>query len=360
MGYAVAGIIAIIAGVLAWLSTQSWRWYNVALTFLIVCAAATFGFLAAYTLKVHDAWRTAANKLNVEIRQEETKREERLKGVRDENGQLKNGIRQLKREVQALIVRRGLAWFDVKPEKLAKDGSSIEVSVESPEPHGIMPQSIVYVFEADPIGEGGSYLGEFKVTGAPADSKTVQLAPNLDLTPDQVKRLIDTKGSWTIYLKMPSDENDVFAALSDEDADAILPKDLDEAYRKGKRPEAEMTDWVYLFHEYALQRELLKDEMTKIQDNISRLEESEKRNQEKIAYRTGEKSDLEFDLRGFDAERKAVTQFAAELDSKAKKLEQEVTRLRASIAKLAAQLKAIQTEAADRINARTATAQATP
>jgi hypothetical protein len=251
-----------------------------------------------------------------------------------------------------------LAWFDVKPVGISRDGSLVTAEIESPEPHGMIPQSVVYVFESKPISEGGVYLGEFKVTSAPADSKEVQLAPNLSLTPTQVDHLTKPKGNWTIYLKMPSDENAAFAALSDEDADAILPKDVPEAYRKGERPLSEMTDWVYLFHEYALQRELLGDERTKIQNNISRLEESEKRNQEKIAYRTQEKSELESDFQGFEIERKAVKSYVSELSAKAQKLEQEATQRRANVAKLAAELKAIQTEAADRINARTATAQA--
>jgi len=358
MGYAVAGIIAIIAGVLAWLSTKTWRWYNVALVYLVVCAAATFGFLAANTLKAHNKWRSAANSLQADIAKEKATHQELLTGVRDDNGRLKNGLQQLKREVQDLVVRRGRAWFDVKPVGVAKDGGgAVTVEIGAPEPHGMIPQSVVYVFEARPIGEGGAFLGEFKVTDAPAGSKEVQLAPNLALTPAQMGRLSKTQGDWTIYLKMPNDENAVFAALPAEDAASIVPESFPEAYRKGERPESEMTDWVYRFHEYALQRELLGDEMVKIQDNISRLDESEKRNQEKIAYRTEEKGELEFDFQGFDTERKSVAQLAAELDAKARKFEQEATRRRANIAKLAAELKALQIEAANRINARTATAQ---
>lgn len=357
MGYAVAGIIAIIAGVLAWLSTKSWRWYNVALVYLIVCAAATFGFLAANTLKVHDAWRSAANKLETEIANEEATQQKLLTGARDKNNRLVGGLQQLKRQVQELVVRRGLAWFDVKPISIAKDGSSVKVEIDTPEPSGIIPNSIVYVFESKPISEGGAYLGEFKVTNAPADSKEVELAPNLPLTVPQANRLSKTQSLWTIYLRMPPDENEVFKALSPEDIAAIVPENFPAAYREGTREVSAMTDWVYLFHEYALQRGLLTDEMVKIQSNITRLEESEKRNQEKIAYRTQEKSDLASDLQGFETERKSVTQFVGQLTEQAKKLDQEVAGLRASIAKLAAELKAIQTEAADRINARTATAQ---
>lgn len=358
MGYAVAGIIVIIAGVLAWLSLQSWRWANVVLVFLIVCAAATFGYLSAYTLKVHDKWRTLANKQAAEIEKEEALRQQKLEGVKDETGRLRNGIRQLKQQLQDLIVSRGQAWFDVQPKAIAKDGSSVEVTIETPEPHGVPSQSIVYIFEADATADGAAYLGEFSVTET-AD-KSVKLKPNLPLDPRQVKQLTETKGLWTLYLKMPADENGVFALLTDEQADALLPKDVDEAYRKGTRTEEQMSDWVYLFHNYALQRELLNDEMVKLNDRIARLVEAEERNQKKIAYRTQEKSDLEVDKQGFDTEVASVQKYAEALSAKDQKLSAEVAKLRADNAKLAAELKSLQLKAAELINQRTETAQATP
>ena len=114
MGYGIAAIIAIIAGVLAWLSLKSWRWANVVLVFLIVCAASTFLFLAVYTLKVQNAWRTRVNEATAKIEQEEAEYEKKLYGVRDENGRLAGGVQQLKREVQDWVVRRGAAWFDAR------------------------------------------------------------------------------------------------------------------------------------------------------------------------------------------------------------------------------------------------------
>lgn len=358
MGYAIAGIIVILAGVLAWLSYKSWRWANVVLAFLIVCAASTFGYLSAYTLKVHDKWRTLANKQTAEIEKEEALKQQKIEGVRDETGRLQNGIRQLTRQVQDLIVSRGQAWFDVKPEKIAADGSAVEVSIDAPEPHGVPPQSIVFVFEADPTSDGAAYLGEFVATDVV--DKTVKLKPNLPLTARQVEQLKGTKGLWTIFLKMPADENSVFALLTDEQAEAMLPKDVDEAYRKGTRNEDQMSDWVYLFHNFALQRELLADEMVKLNDRITRLAGAEDRNQQKITDSTQEKADLEVDNEGFVTELNTVKKYADMLDAKAKKLAAETSALRAQNTKLAAELKALQLKAAELINQRTETAQASP
>jgi hypothetical protein len=358
MGYGIAAIIAIIAGVLAWLSTKSWRWANVVLVFLIVCAASTFGFLAAYTLKVHSAWRSRANEAVVKIEREETAKREKLDGILDENGQLQGGVRQMSQQVQDLIIRRGPAWFDAQREKTGPDGSS-QVTIEAPEPHGVPTQSVVYVFDAVPVSEGGRYLGEFRVTEAGA-GKTIKLEPNLTLTDRELKQLRASKGLWNIYLKMPADENDVLVALSDEQADALLPKDLDESYRKGTRTEAEMSDWVYLFHRFAMQRDLLKDQKVKLESNIARLEESTGSVNEKIEFRSKEKADLESDQQDFATELGAVTTYAKTLEAKSEQLAAELAAARMENAKLAAELKMLQLKAADRINQQTETAQATP
>ncbi len=357
MGYAVAGIIVIISGVLAWLSVASWRWFNITLVFLIVCAASTMGFLAAHTLKVHSAWRSRTNEGLLKIAAEEKFKYEKLEGIRDENGTLKAGIRQMKQQVQDLIVARGPAWFDAKPEGINPDGSA-EVTIEVPEPHGVSGQSIVFVFESTPVADGGAYLGEFRVSESAA--KSIKLQPNLPLTADELKRLRATKGLWNIYLKMPADENEVYVALSDEEAETLLPKDLDASFRKGTRTEEQMSDWVFLFHNYSLERELINDQKAKLQSNIARLEESLGRSKKKIAYRTKEKADLGFDKQGFEAERVAVASYAAELEAKSTKLAAELAEVRAQNARLAAELKALQLKAAERINQRTETAQATP
>jgi hypothetical protein len=236
--------------------------------------------------------------------------------------------------------------------------ATVEVTIESPEPHGVPPQSVAYVFEADPITAGGAYLGEFKVTEAPAEGKLIKLQPNTAFTAPQLARLRATKGLWNIYLKMPPDENDPFVALSEEQAATLLPNDLAESFRKGTRTEQEMTDWVFLFHYYDMQRELLNDEKAKLQSNITRLEEAEARNQQKVAYRTQEIANLQTDKQGFEAERVAVTGYVKELEAKAEKLSAELAEMRAEITKAAAELKALQLEAADRINQRTETAQA--
>lgn len=359
MGYGVAAIIVILAGVLAWLSFKSWRWANVILFFLLICASATLVYLSAYTLKVQNAWRTQVNKANELIAQEQTALEQKIQGIRDENGRFQGGVRQLSQQVQDLIVRRGPAWFDAKPSRIGGDGGA-EITVESPEPHGVPAQSVVYIFEADPITAGGAYLGEFKVTDSPPDSKIVKLVPNTVFTANQINRLRATKGLWSIYLKMPADENEAFVALTDEQAATLLPKDLPESFRKGTRTEQEMTDWVFLFHYYDLQRELLNDDKAKIQSNITRLEESLARNQQKIVYRTQEKKNLETDKQGFEAEKTAVTNYVQELETKSQKLTEELAATRAQIAKYSAELKALQLEAADRINQRTETAQASP
>ena len=211
--------------------------------------------------------------------------------------------------------------------RVGNDGAC-EVQVETPEPHGVPTQSLVYVFESDPISKGGAYLGEFRVAEAPADGKIVKLFPSMPLSPQQVARLQARKALWNIYLKMPPDENEAFIALTDEQVQMILPPELVESHRKGNRSEQEMSEWVYIFHQYALQKELLSDDKAKIQSNVTRLQEAEERNQKKIAYRTQEKANLESDKVGFESERDAVTKYAEELEKKSDQLAGELAAAR--------------------------------
>jgi cell division protein FtsB len=357
MGYAVAGIIVLVAGGLCWLSLKTWRWPNVVLLFLNICAISVFGYLAGYTLKVHSAWRSVVNKQSAELAQVTEKADRVLNGYRDANGELEKGIRQLQQEVRDLIVRRGPAWFEVAvARKPAADGAT-DLTIENPSPHGLVEQSIVYAFELEPGKAGGRYLGEFKVTKAAAGEPLVSVAPTTELTPEEQAALGKARGEWVLYQKMPTDENDVFTLLSDEQAEELLLDDMQE-YRKGDRPAESFNDYVYLFHQHRLQRKLLEQEMVEIQSRIERLAESEVRNQGKIKYRQGEIAELKSDLEGFETERVTVVNFLQQLQAKDGNLAAELATLRKENAAMAAEIKALQTKAADLINARTNTAQA--
>jgi hypothetical protein len=82
MGYAVAGIIVLVAGGLCWLCLKTWRWPNVVLLFLNICAISVFGYLAGYTLKVHSAWRTVVNQQEAELADLVEKQERLINGFR--------------------------------------------------------------------------------------------------------------------------------------------------------------------------------------------------------------------------------------------------------------------------------------
>jgi hypothetical protein len=358
MGYAVAGVIVIIAGVLAWLSFSSWRWFNVALMFLIVCAASVFAYLTGYTLKVHTAWQSLAIKQQKDIDKAAEERQKTIEGVKNEQGVLKGGIRQNSLEVQDLVVRRGLAWFDAEVARKPGPDGAAELKLENPEPHGLAAGTVVYAFDAESISDGGHYLGEFVVTDAPADGKVVKIAPNMPMSPQELQQLAAAKATWTLYEKMPNDENNVFKSLTPQQAALVLPDKLADNYREGSRDEKEMSDYVYLFHYFNLHRQLIADTVAKINSNIARLVDAENRNQAKIKYREKEIADLKFDKEGFETERDSVTDYHKTLDVAAKKLATQVAASKAQNAALAAQLKQLQLEAAQRINRMLETAQA--
>lgn len=357
MGYAVAGIIVLVAGGLCWLCLKTWRWPNVVLLFLNICAVAVFGYLAGYTLKVHSAWRTVVNKQTAELAQLTETHERLLNGQRAANDEFEKGVRQLQQEVRDLMVRRGPAWFEVAVARKPGADGATDLSIETPSPHGLSENAIVYAFDLEPGSEGGRYLGEFKVTKAAPDQPILSIAPTTELTPEELATLGKARAEWMLYQKMPADENEVFTLLTDEQAEELLTEDMAE-FRKGERSPEEFHDYVYLFHQHKLQRKLLQQEMVEIQDRIERLVESEARNQGKIKYRQGELAELKDDLAGFETERTTVADFLKQLQAKDTTLAEEVAKLRKDNAEMAAEIKALQTKAADLINARANTAQA--
>jgi hypothetical protein len=242
--------------------------------------------------------------------------------------------------------------------KPGPDGTT-ELTIEEPAPHGLSENSIVYAFESQPAKEGGRFLGEFKVTKAAPDQPTITVAPTIELDADQMAALGKARPEWTLYQKMPSDENEVFTLLTDDQAESLLLDDMVD-FRKGDREPESFHDYVFLYHQHALQRKLIEQQMVEMQDRIRRLIESEERNQGKIKYRQGEIVELKEDLAGFETERSTVANFLQQLQAKDAALSKTVTQLRQDNASMAAEIKALQTKAADLINARTNTAQASP
>ncbi len=349
------GVILLASFFVAYLSSQTWPIYQTVLVAFIVIIAVVFFYLGARTLATHKAWGEKVAQLQNEIRTQEQQRLELVGGDQGPTGQMVTGeIPKLKQQLEVLVANRGGALYDI-PVEGVKDGVAT-VTMSAPE-HGLVPNSVVFVFDQTPLAEGGRYLGEFKVSGVTEKSPAVQLTPNLPLTPAQAQRLATAKGPWTLYSTMPTDDAKMFADLDEPTRQALLPAESLAEYAKADRP---LRDYETFFHDDYVQQSLLNDTIAKITSNIQRTEAAVEETQREIAYRDTEKGNLQSDLSNFQRELKAIAAYEKTLTAKLAELRTSLKDTYLKDRQMAAELTTNQFRAAEEINERTATAAAAP
>jgi len=353
-------LIALGSLVIAYFSAKTWRIYQVILVVLILFGTMGFSYLAARTLKTHQTWRSLAQERQQELEKIEKENRELLEGVSGERDQLKLGIKQLKQDLERISLERGGVYYDVAPDKIdvspekVKAGTAaVQVTIESPDPHGIPVKTIVYVFEQTGIDKGGQYLGEFKVTTAPEKSKSLLLSPNLPMTERELRRLASSKGPWIFYLMMPIDNPRVFATATDDEKRELL-KGASEDYLQ-ERP---ARDYARFFQDYFVDRELTLGAIEQVNKNLKATEAALAKAQQEETYRKTEAADLKYDLANFKRERQEVAKLLAALQEQYTALRGELRDTYARNKKMAADFATLQLKASDEINRHTLAEQA--
>lgn len=305
----VLGVILLASFVAAYLSAQTWPVYQVVLVAFLAITGVAFFYLGARTLATHKSWGELVVRLEKEIQLEEQKKLELVGGEQNATGQMVPGaIPQMQRELQLLVSRRGGAIYDV-PVESVKDGTA-QLTMKSND-HGLVPNSVVFVFDQVSLGEGGRYLGEFKVVSAPENAPTVQIAPNLPLSAAQAKRLAASKGPFTLYSTMPIDDAEKFAKMDEALRQGLVPKEsLAEFADAGRK----LRDYETFFRESFVQRSLLSDAIEKITSNVQRTEAATEEANREIGYRTTEKGHLQADLEKFQHEQQAIASYQKALE----------------------------------------------
>lgn len=355
MGPVVAGVIAIVALILGYLSFKTWRIAQVIFAVFIVFGAATNFYLAAYTLKVHDVWRKLAAEREAELKKLLKENTELVSGVKAEGTELKKGITEIKREIYKARRHRGGLYDNVNVAKTA-DPMTGAVTVETEaEGHGLAPKEVVFIFDKSAIGDGGKYVGEFKVTAVAEMSKTVELAPNLPLGQQELAALANNRGPWMIYLRMPIDDPEFIATTPDASKQALAAQ-VSEGFYDPKR--TDLYDYEYLFHQFQLQRPLLEEKIARLKADIARTDKAQMQAEGERTYRDQEKANLQADLTTYKNEVKVVADYETQLTQKLAAVRAEASKAFVAIHTLAAELTELQLRAADTINGRTPVAQA--
>ena len=346
------GVAILASFFIAYMSARTWPIYQVVLIVFLFLGTVAFFYLAARTLKTHDAWRKLVNSQKAELeRLEHNTKVLAQGGEPDAEGKIDpKGIRQLQQDLQTLTMDRGGVIYGV-PVDSVTDGV-VQLTLPNVN-HGLVNGMVTFAFTETPIQEGGHYLGEFKVTQVGDDTTKVQISPNLPLTPRQDERLAAAKGPLTLYMTMPIDDAKVFASLDEAMRNALLPEGSRDEFAKTDR---KLYDYEQYFHEHFVQTALLADAINKLNSNIARMTAATVEAEKEAAFRQGEKDKLTADLTMFEKEKEAIAQYRQALE---KTYTETVEQMRATYVanrRMVSQITAAQLQAAQEIDARGAAA----
>lgn len=222
--------LALLGGIVALvLSRTSWRWYNITLVALSMLLSVVWFYFAARTLKMQENWRTEVAQFEKDINELNKQNELLIRG----NPQAEPptpSLAQLKLSVEKMLQNRGRRWDKVGRKSVSPAGV-IVATVDHPEPHGIEPKTILYVFDDAAAKDNGHLLGEFEATAVAGQQVT--LTPVLPLRPTQLQRLnAKRNGPLVLYDVMPADSHEAFAELDEAARSAAFPSSVPAAVKQ--------------------------------------------------------------------------------------------------------------------------------
>ena len=216
-------LLFIASLVAAYFGSRYWHWAHVTLVVLIFMTAVGFFVLAAETLRINGVLRKQANQLETDLARTNLNIEALDRGTR--NSQVINQLLglevkvpedadevpsagELEHELYLATRLRGRVWRKVAPTGFDPQTGALTVTVEQPQPSGIEPNKILFLFEdgkpahPEPT-EGPQYLGEFRVTES--DGPQVKLVTVNELDSVEKERITKSPGNWAMYETMPVD-----------------------------------------------------------------------------------------------------------------------------------------------------------
>ncbi len=216
-------------------------WNKILLGLVGVASLALF-YLAARTLKTHQYWYNLAQQYQAKIDQVQSDTYKLREGVAPDGTSAPPGIRQVRRELDQLLIDRGRVWHNcvAKLTNVDKAKGTVEarVTADASNPDSLANKGncVVYAFEEANAQDGGRYLGEFRVSVGPDKQPLLQSA--MMMPPREIERLTAAKQPWVLYEQMPHDNHRLFADLTDKQKEAILPRDVATEYLNDGKPAA--------------------------------------------------------------------------------------------------------------------------
>jgi hypothetical protein len=401
-------VLFLVAVVGAYFASRTWHWAHVLVAVGIFLAAIGYFVLAAETLRINAILRSQANATQQELDQVTAKIEALRAGTRDaqvinqlaadevqvpEAADQIPSIADLEHRLHMQTRIRGKVWRRVAPAGFDPQRAALRVAVESPQPSGIEPDTILFVFEEgaptlpDPT-RGPQYLGEFRVVEVAGPQVTLESIQQLDEF--EVRRLAGTRGPLALHETMPVDQHALFAGLSEAELRKLLPEQSVEEYvRHGGRPTSDddqfrrmevdeqgnlvgpdyegttqeryqrrLRDYSVEFDELAQRRVVMLADLEAVVKDNERLAAALVSAKQLQAFREDQIRKLGTDLAGVAKEREIIERHLAALEQQLANTRQLVADAVAENVRLADQLAQLQRQWTDLIDERSSAAAA--
>ncbi len=346
--------------------------WNKILLGLITLVSLAFFYMAARTLKTHQAWRSTANAYEKAL-QQARQEQERLAEGGEVDGQFRRGLRQVRLALDMAMRERGRVWKALpsgRPTPQGPDGSfEVLVKVDAPE-RQITVKMILYVFEEELAIRGGKYLGEFKVEGVDEAQKQITLKPTRRMEKAEYDRVVASNTGWFLYERLPLDSRDLFAGMTETELREVLPESVLPEFLKDGKPweQGDPEDCLdpktklyvrqpvdferalafeYIRHSKLVdQNRCATTNLQTVTNALTTAEADQKRHEKEVA-------DTKAELAKLESERKALETHLGEVVQRLAETEKKIAASIAQIQSMVGEIARIQLEATRKINERT-------
>lgn len=320
---------------------------------LIIVVSLMFFYFSAQILKTHEYWRSSAKKHEKKVEKLEDKVVELRYGVKDDETQ--PGLMKMQSAVYKALIGRGRVWYNCMPQVTSKEKGEVRVTTDFPDPHGITTKTILAVFDENDIKDGGRYIGRFIVKQVD-EKKLVGLVPSRSFRPEALKRLAASSGPWTLCEIMPADDHEIFAEMTPEQLEEILPKASLEEYAKDGKDgfERKLRDYRFLFDTFDRQRAMLSEAYNMAVANKGLMGAAVADAKTQIQFRQAEITALRKGLAEMTRQRDIVLAHQKSLEAEITNRTKSIDALTKRNRELAAQIARDQLEAVRRVDMHTA------
>ncbi len=240
-------VVVLLAGWLLWKSRDTWRWFQLTASAIILLLAIAILFPTAGVLKSRSAWNKVKEDLDARLAKIETE-QATLKYGDPSDPVAGEGVLELQSRLQRFAVEAGRRWpnlrmqgnangaitlASVAPVAVLPPGVVAEAPAEGAAPAAAAPAApaqplipqglIVYGFAETQQPDVAAlvptfFLGEFRVTASAPGQVTIQATGALEAAQQQAITSGQAQ-SWSLYELLPLDSHDSFVAAGSESAD---------------------------------------------------------------------------------------------------------------------------------------------